>query len=91
MCSPPNANKIEYYVMVHFMSSFRVTSNQRWFSQRREGRKKVNRESQGMLGDLKKSQEGSTEKIRERYMLNDKCFNCLLPIVSVFTNYDIQV
>ena len=68
--SPTNADKIVYYVMILVMSSFRVTSNQGWYSQGREGRKKdflkLARESPGMSGNLKKSQEGLSEKVRQR-------------------------
>ena len=56
--------------MILFMSSFRVASNQQWYTQGREGRNKVFlmlvRESQEMSGKLKRSEGGLSETVRER-------------------------
>lgn len=62
-----------YYVMILFMSSFRVASNQGWYSQGKSGRKKVFlklvRESQRMSGSLKRK----SERFYMKRSMKDKC------------------
>ena len=47
--------------------------------------------SQGMSGNLKKDYRSLSEKVRKRLMLNGKIFNCLSPIIAIFTFCNIQV
>ena len=76
------------------MSSFSIATNQVWYNQRREGRKKILLkvgESPGVSRNLKKDQRSLSEKVRKRLMLNGKFFNSLCPIIAIFTCCNIQV